>query len=165
MQTRIALFITAFVTWCLLNWPPDGQHLAAGAAVAVLAAALTGHLFPARSHLLRQPQRYVYFFAYYLPVLIWECAKANFDVAYRVLHPELPIHPGIVAVRTQLKSDTGLTFLANSITLTPGTMTVDLDRDAGLLYIHWLDVKSADLEEATQQIVRRFERILARIFE
>lgn len=165
MQTRITLFIAAFATWCLLNWPPDGQHLLVGALVAALVAAFVGRLFVTRPHLLRQPRRYFYFFVYYLPVLIWECVKANFDVARRVLHPDLPIHPGIVTVRTGLKSDTGLTFLANSITLTPGTMTVDLDRDAGLLYIHWLDVTTEGRDEATRQIAWRFERILEHIFE
>ena len=165
MQTRITLFIAAFATWCLLNWPPDSQHLLVGALAAALVAAVAGHLFVTRPHFLRQPARYFYFFAHYLPVLIWECAKANVDVAYRVLRPDLPIHPGIVTVQTGLKSDTGLTFLANSITLTPGTMTVDLDRNAGLLYIHWLDVQSEGRDEATRQIAWRFERILDRIFE
>jgi multicomponent Na+:H+ antiporter subunit E len=91
--------------------------------------------------------------------------KANFDVAYRVVHPKLPIKPGIVKVKTRLKSDTGLTFLANSITLTPGTMSVDIDRENGYLYIHWINVKSADVEKATEIIVSRFEKILEKIFE
>ena len=91
--------------------------------------------------------------------------KANFDVAYRVVHPKLPIKPGIVKVKTKLKSDTGLTFLANSITLTPGTMSVDIDRENGYLYIHWINVKSTDVEKATEIIVSRFEKILEKIFE
>jgi multicomponent Na+:H+ antiporter subunit E len=91
--------------------------------------------------------------------------KANFDVAYRVVHPKLPIKPGIVKVKTRLKSDTGLTFLANSITLTPCTMSVDIDRENGYLYIHWINVKSTDVEKATEIIVSRFEKILEKIFE
>jgi multicomponent Na+:H+ antiporter subunit E len=91
--------------------------------------------------------------------------KANFDVAYRVVHPKLPIKPGIVKVKTKLKSDTGLTFLANSITLTPGTMSVDIDKENGYLYIHWINVKSTDIEKATEIIVSRFEKILEKIFE
>jgi multicomponent Na+:H+ antiporter subunit E len=91
--------------------------------------------------------------------------KANIDVAYRVSHPNLPIRPGIVKVKTSLKSDTGLTFLANCITLTPGTMTVDIDKNSGFLYIHWINVKDKDVEGATERIVKRFERRLTRIFE
>jgi multicomponent Na+:H+ antiporter subunit E len=70
-----------------------------------------------------------------------------------------------VKVKTTLKSDTALTFLANSITLTPGTLTVDIDKDCGVLYVHWIDVKAKDVEAATKIIVERFEKILKRIFD
>ncbi|GAG73932.1 unnamed protein product [marine sediment metagenome] len=98
-------------------------------------------------------------------MFLWECFKANLDVAYRVLHPRLPINPGIVKVRTKLTTDTALTFLANSITLTPGTMSVDIDKDNGILYIHWIDVKTKDVESATRIIVDRFEKVLKKIFD
>jgi multicomponent Na+:H+ antiporter subunit E len=82
-----------------------------------------------------------------------------------VIHPSLPVHPGIVKVKTTLTSDTALTFLANSITLTPGTLTVDIDKENGFLYVHWIEVRHKDIEKATKAIVERFERILKRIFE
>jgi multicomponent Na+:H+ antiporter subunit E len=96
---------------------------------------------------------------------LWECIKANIDVAYRVVHPDLPIKPGIVKIKTNLKSDVALTFLANSITLTPGTMCVDIDKEKGILYIHWIYVRDDRLEEATSLIAGKFEKILKRIFE
>ena len=117
-----------------------------------------------RPHLLKHPRRY-FWFIYYIPFFIWECIKANFDVAYRVIHPRRPINPGIVKVKTNLKSDTALTFLANSITLTPGTLSVDIDQEKGFLYVHWINVKDKDIQEASRIIVERFERILRRIFE
>lgn len=165
MKSRIILFLVAFLGWCFLNWVPDSQHLIVGVFVAALVAFLTGDLFVTRPHVLKHPWRYWYFVAYYLPVFFWELIKANVDVAYRVLHPDLPINPGIVKVKTILKSDTALTFLANSITLTPGTMTVDIDRDNGILYIHWINVKAKDTENATKIIVQRFEKILKKIFD
>jgi len=165
MRSRIILFLVAFLGWCLLSWIPDSQHLIVGVFVAALVAFLTGDLFVTRPHVLKHPWRYWYFIAHYLPVFLWELIKANADVAYRVLHPDLPIKPGIVKVKTILKSDTALTFLANSITLTPGTMSVDIDRDKGVLYIHWINVKTKDVEKATEIIVGRFEKILMRIFD
>ena len=165
MKSRIILFILVFVAWCLLNWVPDWQHLIIGFFVAVFVALMTGDLFISRPHLLKHPLRYWYFFVYYLPKFLWECIKANIDVAYRVIHPKLPIKPGIVKVKTTLKSDTALTFLANSITLTPGTMSVDIDSDNGVLYIHWINVQDKDVEAATKIIVERFERILKKIFD
>lgn len=165
MKSRIVLFLVAFLVWSLLSWPPDWQHLLVGIFAAFFVSFLTGDLFIKRPHLLKHPLRYWYFIVYYLPVFLWECLKANIDVAYRILHPALPINPGIVKVKTSLKTDTSLTFLANSVTLTPGTMTVDIDKDNGILYIHWINVKTTDIEGATEAIVRRFEKILGKIFE
>jgi multicomponent Na+:H+ antiporter subunit E len=90
-------------------------------------------------------------------------AKANFDVAYRVLHPKMPIAPGIVKVKTKLKSEMGKVFLANSITLTPGTFTIDLKDE--FLYIHWIYVRYKDVDKATQNIVSLFEKYLIKIFD
>ena len=165
MKSRIILFILAYLAWCLLNWMPDWQHLAAGIFIALFVAWITGDLFITRLQLLKHPHRWFYFVFWYAPVFLWECLKANIDVAYRVIHPNLPIKPGIVKVKTELKTDTGLTFLANSITLTPGTMSVDIDRDNGFLYIHWINVKDKDVEGATKIIVEKFEKILIKVFE
>ena len=165
VKRRIILFIAAFIVWCLLNWVPDWQHLVVGMFVALLVAFLTGDLFIQRPYALKNPMRYVYFIFYYLPMFLWEVIKANIDVAYRVLHPSIPINPGIVKVKTILRSDTAPTFLANSITLTPGTLSIDIDKDNGILYVHWIDVKSQDIEGATKIVVERFEKILKKIFD
>jgi multicomponent Na+:H+ antiporter subunit E len=164
MRSRIILFILGLLVWLLLSWPPDRQHFIIGILVAGLVSFLIGDMFVKRPHHFLNPFRYLWFL-YYIPLFIWECIKANIDVAYRVIHPDLPINPGIVKVKTTLKSETGLTFLANSITLTPGTMSVDIDQENGFLYIHWIDVKDKDIQKATKIIVERFEKILKRIFE
>ncbi|MFN7170098.1 MAG: Na+/H+ antiporter subunit E [Candidatus Omnitrophota bacterium] len=164
MKSRIILFIFGLLVWLFLSWPPDGQHLLIGILVALFVSFVTGDMFVKRPHLFKHPTRYLWFL-YYIPLFIWECIKANIDVARRVIHPDLPLKPGIVKVKTNLKSDTGLTFLANSITLTPGTMSVDIDSENGFLYIHWIDVKDKDIERATEIIVKKFEKILKRIFE
>lgn len=165
MSQRIILFIAAFVVWCLFNWVPDGAHLLAGIPVAAIVAILMGDLVVQRPHLIRHIRRYGYFLFQYVPVFLWEVLKANIDVAYRAIHPDLPIKPGIVKVRTSLESDIARTLLANSITLTPGTMSVDIDEQRSVLYIHWIDVHSQDTEAATRAIAERFERLLRKVFE
>lgn len=165
MNPKIILFLFAFIVWCLFSWVPDGAHLLAGIPVASVVAFMMGDLVIERPHLMLHPRRYVNFIFLYVPVFLWEVVKANFDVAYRVVHPDLPINPGIVKVKTSLQSDIALTLLANSITLTPGTMSVDIDKDKSILYIHWIDVQSQDIEAATRNIVERFEKILRKIFE
>ncbi len=159
------MFIFAFTVWCILCWIPDTQQLIAGAVVSVIVAAVMGSMFVTRPHVLVNPIRIFYFLFWYIPVFIWELLKANFDVAYRVTHPSMPIKPGIVRLKTGLKSDTGLTFLANSITLTPGTLTVDINKDDGILYIHWINVVGSDPETTFREIGSRFEPMLKKIFE
>lgn len=163
-KSQIILFILALLIWSFLTWPPDYQHLIIGILVSGFISFMTGDLFVKRPYVFKRISRY-FWFLYYVPLFIWECIKANIDVAYRVTHPDLPINPGIVKVKTTLKSDTALTFLANSITLTPGTMSVDIDEENGFLYIHWIDVKDKDIQKATEMIVRKFEDVLRRIFE
>jgi len=164
MSGRLILFMLGFIVWMGLNWPPDLHDVIFGVLVAGIVAAITGDLFARAPHGLKKAGRYIWFL-YYIPLFIWECLKANIDVAYRVVHPIVPIRPGIVRVRTKLRSDTGLTFLANSITLTPGTMCVDIDRDNGFIYIHWINVQGEEIENYTKHLVEKFENILGRIFE
>jgi multicomponent Na+:H+ antiporter subunit E len=165
MKSRIVMFFVALILWCLLNWMPDLQILLVGVVVSAIVAAVMGVLFRAGPTMFRKPVRIIYFLFWYVPVFLWELIKANFDVALRVIHPRVNIEPGIVKIKTNLKSDAGITFLANSITLTPGTMTVDVDKENGYLYIHWIKVRGRDVEAASQAIGGRFEPILMKIFE
>ncbi len=161
---RLVLFIMSLLVWILFTFSFDIQHLAIGLACSMLVSLLVGDIFTQNPQKFKDIQRY-FWFLYYIPIFVWEMIKANIDVAYRVIHPGLPIKPGIVKVKTNLKSETGLTFLANSITLTPGTMSVDIDKENGYLYIHWINVKSEDVEQASKIIVDRFEKILMKVFE
>lgn len=80
-------------------------------------------------------------FILYIPWLIYQIFLANFHVIYLVLHPRMPIDPKIVRFKTKLKSDLSVVTLANSITLTPGTITVDIRE--GRYYVHALSKKVA----------------------
>lgn len=159
---KIILILFSFAVWLLLTWTLDVQNLIAGGVVAIAVGLVFGNMFVDEPKKVFQPQRWFWAFVY-MPVFLWELTKANFDVAYRVLHPKLPITPGIVKVRTNLKTEMGKVFLANSITLTPGTFTVDLKDE--FLYIHWINVRYKDIDKASQEIVGRFERFLIRIFD
>jgi len=165
MRTRFTFFLLYFLTWLILSWSFNLVNLVIGVLISALILFLTSGVLEKKigeSH--KNLKRYLWFL-YYIPLFIWECFKANLDGAYRVIHPDLPMRPGIVKVKSNLKSDSGLTFLANTITLKPGTMTVDIDRDNGFLYVHWVNVESQDIEKATKIIVEKFEKILMRIFE
>lgn len=161
---RIVLFKISLLVWLLLTFSFDLQHLIIGILCSLIVSIIVGDIFTQNPDKFKNISRY-FWFLYYIPIFVWEMIKANIDVAYRVLHPGLPINPGIVKIKTNLKSETGLTFLANSITLTPGTMSVDIDKENGYLYIHWINVKTQNVEEASKIIAQRFEKILAKVFE
>jgi len=166
---RLSLFLFCFLIWSVLTWPinlvdktVDWQLLVVGILSSILVSLLF-HDIIISPHKLLSFKR-VFWFLYYLPIFFYYCIKANLDVLYRVIHPAMPIKPGIVKVKTKLKSDSGRTALCNSITLTPGTLTVDITKD-GTIYVHWIYVYSEDIQKATELVVHKFEKILERIFE
>ena len=165
---RLIYFILAFIVWTLLTWPfvegtVDIQVVVAGLIASVFVAIIFHELLPKEHHIFISPVR-IFWFLVYVPVFFYYVIIANFDVVYRALHPKMPIKPGIVKIKTDLKTDSGITALANSITLTPGTLTVDLTGD-GFLYVHWINVKSDDIDQATKYIAQRFEWFIKKIFE
>jgi multicomponent Na+:H+ antiporter subunit E len=154
------LLLAALLVFIYIVWTGSADR----SDVAVIsAAALLVSLFFSKTRRMPRitPVKVAWSIAYifYLFVAI---IKANFDVAGRIVRRKIPLNPGIVTVRTRLSSSLGRTVLANSITLTPGTLSVDIKGD--LLYVHWIDVASTDREEATSEIVAGFEKYLEVIF-
>lgn len=166
---RLVLFVVAFAFWLILVWPvgPDGHWLVVevvtGLAVAAIVALVMRAMFRQNFVRLINPRCW-FWMVVYLFVFSWNVFRGGLDVVYRVLHPAMPIRPGIVRVRSELETDTGRIVLANSITLTPGTLTVDVTRD-GVFYVHWLNVTETDDEAAAERVLRRFEWFIKRIFE
>ncbi|MFC7227733.1 Na+/H+ antiporter subunit E [Salinirubellus salinus] len=98
----------------------------------------------------------------YLVTFFWELLTANVDVAYRVLAPSLPIDPEVVAVPLRVESDVAITTIANSITLTPGTLTMDHDAETNTLYVHAISAKD---RESVLAPIRRWEDYALVMFE
>lgn len=100
-------------------------------------------------------------FLRYLGFFVIQVIQGNVDVAYRTLHPRLPISPGILAVDIAGRSDLEVAMLANTITLTPGTLTLDVDRKRGLLFVHTINIRDMDVVRAEiQQVGRAVERVM-----
>ena len=154
--------VVLFVLWVAMTGSFDPQELSVGLITAAVISMIAPGVAGPEPKKWLQPKRYVFAFIY-LFYFLYAMVKANLDVAMRVINPRLPINPGIVKVKTKLKTHAGKLALANSITLTPGTLSVDVVDQ--YLYIHWIDVKSPDIEAATQEIVKGFERFLEVIFE
>jgi multicomponent Na+:H+ antiporter subunit E len=149
------------VLWLALTSKLDLPELFCGGLVCLVISLFGAHMY-SRLGFPSPSIRMVLFFVIYMIALFWEIIKANLDVAYRVIHPKMPIKPGIVVIKTSLKSDIAKMILANSITLTPGTFTLDVIGDN--LLIHWINVKAEDIDEATNMIGQRFEKYLRVMF-
>jgi multicomponent Na+:H+ antiporter subunit E len=158
----LTLFILSLILWLLLTFKATLPNLVTGTVISVITTLLFGRYFIRNVFKFLEPQRYFWLFVYFF-VFLWACLIANIDVAYRVLHPAMPIRPGIVKVRTQLKSEFARTLLANSITMTPGTISVDIIDD--YLYIHWIFIRSENPEVYTDLILGKFEKYIKRIVE
>ena len=74
-------------------------------------------------------------FIRFLPWLLWQIVLANIDLALRTLHPKMPINPMLINFKNNLKTDLGMVILANSITLTPGTVTIDVNENEFLVHV------------------------------
>ncbi len=158
----IVFFILAFLMWLALTFSLSPANVITGLLASLVTTLFFGKMYVDNVHKFLQPARYFWLLVYVF-IFTWECIKANFDVAYRVLHPSLPVKPGIVKVPLTVKSDMARAMLANSITMTPGTISVDIIDDE--LYVHWIYVSSQDPAAYTERISGRFEKYIAKIFD
>ncbi len=106
----------------------------------VVAGISRKYLCKSRNYRMLNPLRWILFIIYGIGPFFIAMAKANLDVAYRVITGK--IRPGIVKINPELRTDYGLTFLANSITLTPGTLSMDVDDN--ILYVHWINIPEGE---------------------
>ncbi|MEM4699589.1 MAG: Na+/H+ antiporter subunit E [Candidatus Nezhaarchaeales archaeon] len=111
------------------------------------------------------PRRWAWLLAYAVHYFTLMELRAHLDVIKRILHPKMPIRPGIVRVPYRVESDHGIVAVANSVTNTPGTVVVDLDAAARKYYIHWIDVLSTDEEACFNAITKDFEKYARRAFD
>ena len=106
----------------------------------------------------------IYYMLLFIPVFFYEALIAALKVSRHVFERKPSFSPGIVKVKTKLTNVSAITILANLITLTPGTLTLDFDKSERAFYIHWIDVKTRKEAEASKAIIQRFERWLDVIF-
>ena len=169
-MTSAVIFFFSLLTYLTLTagsgkilfWALD--ELAFGICFALLTTFILKSFFPSPRLKLSlkalNPIRWLFFIAYVIGPFFFAMARANLDVAYRVVTGK--IRPGIVRINPGLKTKFGITLLANSITLTPGTLFVDLDGKNNL-YVHWINVKKR--EPSAKDVCSVFPQWARRIAE
>ena len=140
----LTLFVLSLAFYLVLAGTVDAFEVVTGVATAALVAVTFREVtFAAPPRLGRSGLRALRW-CLYVPYLLWEVARANLAIAAIVLHPRLPIDPKTVSYPTTLRGELALATLANSVTLTPGTLTVDVDAEEGTLLIHTLTEDSRE---------------------
>jgi multicomponent Na+:H+ antiporter subunit E len=140
MLHAASVFLVLYAFWLLLSglFTPFLLAAGAGCALAVLAFARRMDVIDHEGHPIHLG--WPALFSYW-PWLIKEIAKSSWDVSRRILDPRLPISPTLARFRPSQKSELGLVIHANSITLTPGTVAVEVE--AGELLVHALTREAA----------------------
>jgi multicomponent Na+:H+ antiporter subunit E len=161
MIAFIVTTIICFITYLLLTtgsgedvfglW--STYEILIGLLLSMIAGFIARTVFIKQNFRMANPIRWGIFLVYLVGPFLFALTKANFDVAYRVITGK--INPGIVRISPELKTDLGITLLANSITLTPGTLSVDIDEEKNDLFVHWINVK----EDALQQKPVDYKRV------
>ncbi len=141
-----------FVLWLLLSESFNVLHMAVGLAAAFLVASLRSELRVDRTLVIRWWSALLY-----APWLFSRMLLSAVHISYLILHPRLPIKPVLFRHRANLGSEEAVLLMGNSITLTPGTVTVEADKEE--LIVHALDEKST--EDVASQ---RLETMVARVF-
>jgi multicomponent Na+:H+ antiporter subunit E len=157
-----------FWLWLLLTivWIAISSSLAAESVISgALISAGLAYVFAAKFEIWRgirfTPSR-LYHFILYTGVFVVELVRANLNMMRYVYAPRICVNPGVVEVKTGLKSPIGRLALANSISLTPGSLVLDVAEDG--IVVHCLDMQAIDPDKATQIIVGPFENHLERTF-
>jgi multicomponent Na+:H+ antiporter subunit E len=154
------VFFVSLLLWVLLTGTLDLDELAAGTLVSLMVTLLFGSRFTIFTGFRFSWLAPVYILTY-LGNFFIALVRANLDLAARVLAPSLPINPALVEINTELKSPLGKLLLANTITLTPGTLTVDVVDNR--LLVHWVyRPPGTNIQQATEKIAAPFEKHLSR---
>lgn len=161
MKKVLSTFLVLYLLWITLAGI-SLEELLAGAVVSLIIAYLIRNTsaYDFGFKIVVQIIKFIFMF---LPLFVWKLILANISLAKIVLDPKLPINPGFVKISTGLRGDVGKLILANSITLTPGTLTVDVDGEE--LLIHWVDVEGKDKNDYFKHIASGFEKALGGIVE
>ncbi|HEC72273.1 MAG TPA: cation:proton antiporter [Thermoplasmatales archaeon] len=152
MKKFIVATVIGFLVYLLLTTSSGNDffiwsysEIVVGIIFAIIVGIIVRNVFIKDNFRMLNPIRWLVFLVYLIGPFFISMARANLDVAYRVITGR--INPGIVKIDPKLKTDLGITMLANSITLTPGTLSVDVDEDKNQLYIHWINVKEDALKK------------------
>ena len=168
--------IVCYIFWLLITGQivsiftgnASWQVLTAGGIVSILVSLFAARFFiHEKAFRLFNPIRFLLLLFYCIFIFGWELIKANVTMAIRAFGSTKNLKPGFVKIPTKLQSEYALSMLSNSITLTPGTITMDVVTQDGenYLYVHCIKAEKDDMEKAGEEIKGNMEKWIRRIWE
>ncbi|MEM0504961.1 MAG: Na+/H+ antiporter subunit E [Sulfolobales archaeon] len=154
-----------FVVYIVFSGSVSAYDLVLGLFVAALSGYLTSEMLITDAGKALSIRRFAWLVIYGIYYLTVAEFKAHSDVIKRIVHPKMPINPGIVRAPYNIRNDYSVVTVACSITNTPGTVVIHLDEGKNNYYVHWIDVKAPDPKTTYENIVKDFERFVKKIFE
>ena len=167
MRRKFFTFLITLAIWIIFAGKVTTDVLIVGVIASLVTTWLYSDLLFRSSNRKRNWSFYLKKFLYilmFIPVFFYEAFMAALKVSKHAFEKEPSFSPGIIKVKTSLRNVTALTILANLITLTPGTLTLDFDMREKAFFIHWIDVTTVEEAEARKQVIERFENWLEVIF-
>jgi multicomponent Na+:H+ antiporter subunit E len=161
LEDSFWLWVLLTFIWIAANSSFAIESVATGALISAALASIFTQKTEIWQGIRFSPSR-LYHFILYTGVFVIELVRANINMMRYVYAPRIDISPGIVKIKTSLKTPLGRLALANSIALTPGSLVLDIEGDT--LFVHWLDVMTTDQDEATRIIAGPFEKYLEKAF-
>ncbi len=148
--------IAMFSFWILLSGEFTFILITSGVIASLIVAYLSHDIFIGKADMKVETGR-VFRFIKYVPWLLWEIILANFEIAYLVLSPKPLVDPQLVRFKPDLKTDLGIVTLAHSITLTPGTVTVEANEKEFVIHAIWQKSAEGIIGGEMQQKVKKIE--------
>ena len=162
LRNTIIQAVLLMVFWLVLSGHYDLMHVSFGIFSVILVLLIN---YPIRRHLFALEEHSdvlklsLVRLIYYVPWLLWQIVIASLQVAYAVLHPKCPIDPAVLRFKTRLGNTSSKVILGNSITLTPGTITLEIAQDKFLVH-SLMDISCSGIIDGTLpgEVAKLYER-------
>jgi multicomponent K+:H+ antiporter subunit E len=151
------LSLILWFIWLLLNNTVAAGHIVLGLIFAILIPLLTAGFWPEKVRI-KAPLTLLKFLA----TVLWDIVKANLMVAKLILGRNDKLKPAFIHIELDIKTPLGISFLANTISLTPGTVSCDLSADRRYLLVHALHAENSS--DIIKHIKQRYETPLIKVF-
>ncbi len=162
MKNKLIFFLSLLALWLVLSWSVSMDELFAGFIFSALTVFISDKIFGAGPDN-ANPFRYLWFVVYFL-ALLWDIMRSCADALYRLIHPALISKPRILDIKTTLRNDTAIGLLSGTLSLMPGTLTVDFNSQNNVFHVYCLVGMTPTYSSVIELLIFKYENILKKVY-